>query len=53
METDFYTLSVLGLVLLSGWLVNHLGAWSSADLAHAVRMQLGRSADAIRHIPQR
>jgi hypothetical protein len=53
METDFYTLSVLALVLLSGWLVNHLGAWSSTDLAHEVRLQLDRSADAIRDIPLR
>jgi len=53
METDFYTLSVLAVMLLSAWLVNHLDAWSSADLAQAVRSQLGRSADAIRHIPKR
>jgi hypothetical protein len=53
METDLYTLGVLGMVLICGWLVNHAGPWSSADLAHAVRLQLGRSTDAIRGAPRR
>ncbi|SCK44393.1 hypothetical protein VAR608DRAFT_4308 [Variovorax sp. HW608] len=51
METDLYTLGVLGMVLICGWLVNHANPWSASDLAPALRLQLVRSTDAIRGIP--
>ena len=51
METDLYTLGVLGMVLMCGWLVNHANPWSSSDLAQELRLQLIRSNDAIRGAP--
>jgi hypothetical protein len=53
METDLYTLGVLGVVLMCGWLVNHANPWSASDLAPALRLQLIRSTDAIRGVPHR
>lgn len=53
METDLYTLGVLGMVLMCGWLANHASAWSSSDLARELRFQLVRSTDAIRGTPHR
>lgn len=53
METDLYTLGVLGMVLMCGWLVNHAHPWSRSDLAQALRLQLVRSTDAIRGAPHR
>jgi hypothetical protein len=52
METDFYTLGVLGMVLMWGWLVNHAGPWNNSDLAREVRLQLDRSFDAIGGTPR-
>jgi len=53
METDFYTLGVVAMVLMCGWLMNHAGPWSNSDLARELRLQLGRSADAIGGAPHR
>jgi hypothetical protein len=53
METDLYTLGALGMVLMCGWLMNHAGPWSNSDLSHAIRLQLGRSTDAIGGTPRR
>lgn len=53
METDLYTLGVLGMVLMCGWLVNHANPWSSSDLAQELKVQLVRSTDAIRGAPHR
>ena len=53
METDFYTLGVLAMVLMCGWLMNHAVTWSNSDLARELRLQLGRSADAIGGTPDR
>lgn len=53
METDLYTLGVLGMVLMCGWLVDHANPWSASDLARELRLQLLRSTDAIRGVPHR
>jgi len=52
METDLYTLGMLGMVLMCGWLMNHAGPWSNSDLAREVRLQLGRSSDVIGSTPR-
>ena len=48
METDLYTLGVLGIVLLCGWLVANANPWTGSDLAQELRLQLARATDAIR-----
>lgn len=51
MDTDFYTLGVLALVLLGGWLADHLGGWGRSDLSQEMERQLQKSADTIRGAP--
>jgi hypothetical protein len=51
MDSDLYTLGVLAMVLVGGWLVDHLGWWGRSHLTEEMERQLQKSADTIRGAP--
>jgi hypothetical protein len=51
MDSDLYTLGVLAVVLVGGWLVDHLGWWGGSHVTEEMERQLQKSADTIRGAP--
>ncbi|MDM0077047.1 hypothetical protein QTH90_21735 [Variovorax sp. J2P1-59] len=51
MDSDLYTLGALAMVLVGGWLLDHLGWWGGSHLSEEMERQLQKSADTIRGAP--
>jgi len=53
MNSDLYTLGVLALILLAGWLIDHLDPWRESRLYRQTLQRVKKSAAAIGGLPLR
>lgn len=53
MATDLFTLGVLALVMIGGWLIDHLGRSEKSRLGHGIKVHSEKTVDAARGAPRR